>query len=53
MAGGYRVDDAELLHRARALAPWGDAVAKCAIRRDAYPGFEALIARAATSPPPP
>jgi uncharacterized protein (DUF4213/DUF364 family) len=54
VAGGYRVDDpAALLRRARALEPWGDAGAKCAIRRDAYPGFEALIARAATSPPPP
>ena len=54
VAGGYRVDDpTEFLRRARALEPWGDAGAKCAIRRDAYPGFEALIARAATSPPPP
>jgi len=54
VAGGYRVDDpAALLRRARALEPWGDAGAKCAIRRDVYPGFEALIARAATSPPPP
>jgi uncharacterized protein (DUF4213/DUF364 family) len=54
VAGGYRVDDpAALLRRARALEPWGDAGAKCAIRRDAYPGFEALVARAATSPPPP
>jgi len=48
VAGGYRVDDpAALLRRARALEPWGDAGAKCAIRRDAYPGFDALIARAA------
>lgn len=52
VAGGYRVDaPAALLRRARALEPWGDAGAKCAIRRDAYPGFDALIARAATSPP--
>jgi uncharacterized protein (DUF4213/DUF364 family) len=54
VAGGYRVDDpAALLRRARALEPWGDAGAKCAIRRNDYPGFEALLARAATSPPPP
>jgi len=54
VAGGYRVDDpTEFLRRARALEPWGDAGAKCAIRRDGYPGFDALIARAAISPPPP
>jgi uncharacterized protein (DUF4213/DUF364 family) len=54
VAGGYRVDDPiALLRRARALEPWGDAGAKCAIRRDGYPGFATLIARAATSPPPP
>jgi uncharacterized protein (DUF4213/DUF364 family) len=54
VAGGYRVDDpAALLRRARALEPWGDAGAKCAIRRNDDPGVEALLARAATSPPPP
>ena len=46
--GGYWVlDPATFMRRAAALEPWGDAGKKSSLRRSAYPGTRALLAKAA------
>ncbi len=47
MGGTWVEDRAALRARLRAGAPWGDAARKYAIRRDAYPGCDALLERVA------
>jgi len=46
--GGYWVLDGEsFMRRAEALEPWGDAGRKSAVQRDAYPGTQRLLRKAA------
>ncbi len=45
VGGTWPVDRAALVERIRTGTPWGDATRKFALGRDAYPGFETLLAR--------
>lgn len=50
--GGSRVGDAAAFRRALAAGQrWGPFAPKFALQRDAYPGFEALVARAVSREP--
>jgi uncharacterized protein (DUF4213/DUF364 family) len=46
VGGTWVVDGAALRDALRSGAPWGRSARKYAIRRDRYPGFEALLTRA-------
>ena len=46
VGGTWVVDGAALRDALRSGAPWGRSARKYAIRRDRYPGFDALLARA-------
>jgi hypothetical protein len=45
LAGAWIEDGPALVEAIRTGHPWGAAARKCAVARDAYPGFEALLAR--------
>ena len=52
LGGSWIVDAAAFKVALRTGEPWGRHVRKVAIRRDAYPGFERLLADALASPRP-
>jgi uncharacterized protein (DUF4213/DUF364 family) len=46
LGGAWIEDGRALLEAIRTGSPWGGAARKCAVARDAYPGLDALVARA-------